>query len=361
MAWEADVLMFAKHKNVDLLAGVLLAGDAEQLFVLTPSILQKGPINEFGHQISLSLLSRLIWGGFPSVEMSEQYRMHPDLSRFVSSRSYNGRMTNGAGCENLVLSEILKAVLQAYLGVSRHTKVNLIHLDVSDSCMHKEIATAWTVQGKQWDVVFLDQVISSGEQMSDFGITQTEELQNVMHSRTRRMLWEIVPSKITEGFFDSNDEQVRKRKKHWQDAMREKLPGIKPFHPKLYVVDHIDERIGRRQTFDKSGESIGNETFADQAEFLQAPQEVLSEVEDGGIRDTTAGTETGAGGWDNTTDTTGQQAVAGIETGAGGWENNTVTSTSAQEPPGKFGGSQKWRMVSRKHKSKPEADVLADG
>ena len=86
--------MFAKHKNADLLASVILVGDVEQLFVMALSTMTKPQTNEFGQQMQLTSLTRFIWGSFPSTAMTIQYRMHPDLSRFVISRTYEGRMTN---------------------------------------------------------------------------------------------------------------------------------------------------------------------------------------------------------------------------------------------------------------------------
>lgn len=111
-----------------------------------------------------------------------------------------------------------------------------------------DVMSAWTVQGRQWDFVILDQVISSREQIADFGITQTEELQNVMHSRARLALWEIVPSAILTGFFGQTNEKTNNRRKQWTDEIREQVPGLKKFNPTLYVVDHVTMRRHHRQS-----------------------------------------------------------------------------------------------------------------
>lgn len=65
------------------LANVLLIGDNRQL----PSTLI-GNVNPVRRNGEVSLMERLSTVGWGVIDLFEQYRMHPSISRVVSSRMY---------------------------------------------------------------------------------------------------------------------------------------------------------------------------------------------------------------------------------------------------------------------------------
>lgn len=70
---------------------IILVGDPRQL---PPTVLSKAAE---GARLAQSLFERLQRCGWPVCMLDEQYRMHPDISRFPSKFFYEGRLLDGVG------------------------------------------------------------------------------------------------------------------------------------------------------------------------------------------------------------------------------------------------------------------------
>lgn len=72
------------------LANVLIIGDDMQL---PPTLISN--VNPAKANGEVSLMERLSAAGWPVIELLEQYRMHPTISRITNSRIYGGRLRDG--------------------------------------------------------------------------------------------------------------------------------------------------------------------------------------------------------------------------------------------------------------------------
>jgi superfamily I DNA and/or RNA helicase len=84
---EAESLIILQYEGIRHL---VLAGDDKQL----PATVFSMECIEAGY--SKSLFERLKQAGIPSYLLNEQYRMHPAISRWPSSRFYSGDLLDSA-------------------------------------------------------------------------------------------------------------------------------------------------------------------------------------------------------------------------------------------------------------------------
>ena len=100
---------------------IVLIGDHEQL---NPLVLGN-EYNEFGLQMEVTLIQRLLAHGFPSRMLRVQHRMHPSIAAFPFRYTYDGLVTNGGGVRRKLpltfqkfLEEITKQKVDAKMRVT---------------------------------------------------------------------------------------------------------------------------------------------------------------------------------------------------------------------------------------------------
>ena len=135
MDLEANTWNFLKLQHLKKVEGLVLCGDIAQLTPHVRSLLTFDPKNEFGDQLGLALMARLIHQGFPQSILTTQYRMHPDISRYANERTYKGMMIDHSSTRKLILPPKLRSALREVLEVESQsdTPVNVTAINMKAS------------------------------------------------------------------------------------------------------------------------------------------------------------------------------------------------------------------------------------
>jgi len=94
----------------------LIIGDHHQLPPTT-----KAPRNPFRDNTQMSLVERLMKSGFPHVQLKEQFRMHPIISRIVNSTIYGNTLRGAELTRNRPEVAVFQNYIQAFAAASNVT------------------------------------------------------------------------------------------------------------------------------------------------------------------------------------------------------------------------------------------------
>ena len=100
---EPDTWQFLKWSNVNKVKALMCVGDILQLHPLVLSAHKSPQINGFARQLQLVLMARPLHQGFPSLQLTTQHRMHPDISAEPSRMTYQGKLKNASLHKTLAL------------------------------------------------------------------------------------------------------------------------------------------------------------------------------------------------------------------------------------------------------------------